>query len=103
MSRASFLASITGQPRLVCVQQIARDVARAYGVPVAQIMGARRQRPIVAARHEVMRRAYAAGLSLTDIGASMRRDHTSVLNGIRRASEKMRENAKISVDLRRNR
>lgn len=89
MSRRTFIASITGQPRAVDIHQIARDVSRLTGVSIGEIMGSNRQARIVVPRHEVMRRANAAGMTLGQIGLAMHRDHTSVLNGINRAKERL--------------
>ena len=76
------------------IKEITRAVSKESGVSVSEILGTNRQRRIVIPRHEIMRRAYEEGYTIEAIGAHMNRDHTSVSNGIRRASEKMRNNAK---------
>ena len=55
-------------------------VAGEHGVSTEDILGQRRHKRIIAARHEVIRRAYLeTGLSTTQIGRLLNRDHTTVL------------------------
>jgi uncharacterized protein YdaU (DUF1376 family) len=60
------------------------DAAREAGCTVAQMVGPIRERPIVAARHEAMARAYASGFSTVQIGTVFARDHSTVIHAIRR-------------------
>ncbi len=53
-----------------------------HGVTIAQIMGEERKRKTVAARWAVMRRLYQDGLTVTQIGRWMNRDHTAVLHAL---------------------
>jgi hypothetical protein len=56
------------------------------GVSVAELLGARRYREIAEARFAIMAVYSAAGWSLPRIGRMLGdRDHTTVLNGLRRA------------------
>lgn len=67
------------------VRQIIREVAREHRVTPADIMGPRRLRHIAEARFEVYHRLrHELGLTLPRIGQIMGRDHTSVLNGLRK-------------------
>ena len=66
--------------------------ARAHGVSVREILGRRRTRKVSFARFEAMARIRALNFngrtpSLPQIGAWLGRDHTSVLNGLRRHAE----------------
>jgi hypothetical protein len=65
-------------------RRILFEVAMAHGIPVVLILGKQRQRPIMAARHELMfRMSRETGLTIADIGRRLKRDHTTVLSGIR--------------------
>lgn len=90
MSRERFIASITGQPiKGWTIKSIIAAVARETNIHIRAILSGDRSRNVTAARHEIMRRAYATGrYSLPQIGRAMGRDHTSVVNGIRRATER---------------
>lgn len=67
--------------------QIARATAAKHGVTEADLLGDRRFVRIVAARFEAMSVARGEGFSLTEIGNHFGRDHTSVINAIRRHRE----------------
>jgi chromosomal replication initiation ATPase DnaA len=90
MSRARFIASITGRPiEGWTIETIITAVSRETGIHRRAILSADRSKDVTAARHEAMRRAHATGrYSLSQIGRAMKRDHTSVVNGIRRAIER---------------
>ena len=89
MSRQSFINFVAGMPRRSpSIRQIVRDVAAAYGVTPGEILGPNRQRRLVVPRQEAMRRASAAGKTLTQIGKVMGRDHTTIRHGIKRAEER---------------
>lgn len=93
MSRASFIASITGKPQRPVYPDIAsiiRAVSREMDCPEDRITAPGKGRVDASrARQEVMRRAYATGhYSLPEIGRALGRDHTSVLHGIRAASQR---------------
>ena len=70
--------------------KIIAHVAAEHGFTMAQMLGTRRHPDIVAARHEAMLRVHEAlkDMSLPQIGRAFGRDHTSVINGIRRAKER---------------
>lgn len=72
----------------VILDRIARSVADEFGLPDASF-GRSRRRPMVAARHEFMRRAYETGsFSTLTIGRFLGLDHTTVLYGLRMARER---------------
>lgn len=71
------------------VRRIVRQVASEYNVSPDDILGPCRERVFVVARQEAMRRASDEGLSLVRIGNAMRRDHTTVLHGIRAAKARL--------------
>lgn len=60
--------------------------ARATGYSVDDITGPCRARPLAWTRFAVMDALRAKGLSLPCIGRLVRRDHTTVLNGLRQAN-----------------
>jgi hypothetical protein len=65
--------------RLPTLEQIARDVAARTGVPLALVRGRGRTARVVAARHEIWRRAHLeAGMTLEEIGRAFDRDHSTV-------------------------
>ena len=57
-------------------------VSEAHGVTTAEIFGPRRDAHIIAARFECYAHAENSGFSLQEISRSMRKDRTSVRNGI---------------------
>lgn len=61
------------------------QVSISMGVSPRVIMGQSRARPIARARQAIMRRLYQYGLSVSEIGRILGRDHTTVIHGIRRA------------------
>jgi len=54
------------------------DVAREYGVDVAELTNGRRFAELVEARKEAARRLYNDGLSVTDIGRVLRKDRSTI-------------------------
>lgn len=67
-------------------QRIIRDVCVKHGISYPEIIGHRRARPIIAARHEAMYRlSKETTLSLPAIGRRMGgKDHTTVLHAVRK-------------------
>lgn len=64
---------------------IIAEVCAQYGVSRGELTGHCRCRPLVAARHEAMRRIYEeTGLTLARVGALFDRDHTTVIHAIRK-------------------
>ena len=62
------------------IDRIMSEVAEAHYTTVAAIRGPARDRDAVDARRYVCLALRAEGLSSTQIGAKINRDHTSVLN-----------------------
>lgn len=62
------------------IDRIIFEVAEAHYTTVAAIRGPARDRDTVDARRDVCFALRAEGLSSTQIGAKINRDHTSVLN-----------------------
>ncbi len=76
-----------------------RDLADSYDVTVADIIGPRRTKNIVPARHHAMHMLRDRGWSYPEIGAKLGgRDHSTVMYGIGRHHDRMvtkgRENGK---------
>lgn len=72
------------KPLRVTYAELRRAVAHEYGVSVEDIGGARRLAHIVEARHALWRRLRAQGWSLLAIAAAAGRDHTTVLQALRK-------------------
>ena len=66
------------------VRAIAVAVARSVGIPVSAIYGPDVQRQTVAARHLVIYLAHMEGLSYPIIGRAIGRDHTTVMDAVKR-------------------
>lgn len=64
---------------------VAQKMARDMGHPWDQIAGPRRTRVLVDARTRIAQALRDQGASLTQIGRILNRDHTSILNLIRRS------------------
>lgn len=65
------------------VKGLVRAAAISSGLTEADILGPSRQRFVCTARQWVMFEAQAAGFTLPQIGRVLKRDHTTVLHGIR--------------------
>ena len=83
---AAIRAAYGEKPQIL--RQIVEAVADATGVSADAILGESRVRRIARARQIVMFVAHRQGLSLTEIGQFLRRDHTSVLHGVRQEAER---------------
>lgn len=69
---------------------IARDVCKKHSITLSTLKSDRRDGEIVPIRHEFMYRASTeVAASLTRIGKFVRRDHTTVLHGIRKHAKKI--------------
>ncbi len=91
MSSASFLQSITAATSQIAPQRrtmpdICQTHARQAGLTVADMRGYRRTQALAWTRQDAMRVMYAHGYSSPQIGTYFRRDHSTVLSGIK-ASE----------------
>lgn len=65
-------------------RRLVAAVARNHGLEMADIIGPSRQRPVIAARFECMyRMRVELRMSYLSIAAKLKRDHTSVLHGVR--------------------
>lgn len=72
------------------VDEIVRDVAKKYGVPVRGVWSDTRIRPLARARQEAYWRLQnELGLGYTRIGRLLNRDHTTVLYGIAAHQKRM--------------
>jgi chromosomal replication initiation ATPase DnaA len=89
MSRASFIDSIA-PGKITHIQRAHEhltDVVQEYGIGQRDILGKDRSRHIVRPRFDWWHRCRKDGLSLPQIAAIAGRDHTSILNGLRRHEE----------------
>ncbi len=72
------------------MQKICVETAKKHGVSVAQMKGHRRHHAVVLARHEFFWRACEeTGNTLPAIGTFLNKDHTSVMNGVKRHTERL--------------
>lgn len=74
--------------RVAMAMRLAGDM---YGVTVDQILNRRRFSQIVQCRQFAMLVAYNMGVSYTDIGLHMDRDHTTVSHGVGAAKARLDE------------
>lgn len=73
------------------MQSIAAEVAINRQIEVTHILGKRRFPSFCRARFEVYHKAQKAGFSLSEIGQFFDRDHTTIINGIRRYEQFQKE------------
>lgn len=80
----------TARARTPAIAEIIAAVAKETGMTVAMLVGDRRSRPIVAARHMAYWRvARETGASLAAIGRAFGdRDHTTIIHGIRKHEQR---------------
>ena len=74
------------EDRPIPVIDIIKATAHKHGVSIAEIRGQRRDRHLVAARHEAMKLAYEQrpDMSLPAIAKVFRRDHTTFLHAVKK-------------------
>lgn len=75
------------------VRPYVNAVAEATGIPAWVFYGRGKKKKIAEARQLVMYLANRGGMSLSDIGRALNRDHTTVMHGVR-AEAKRRGDAK---------
>lgn len=66
------------------LDELAAEITQETGLTLADIRGRDRRRHFARARQLLMFKARQAGLSLTEIGRFVNRDHTTVMNGVER-------------------
>ena len=69
------------------VRRAVEYAARQTGFTVNDILGQARDQPLAVTRFGVMAALTNAGLSSTEIGSALNRDHSSILYGVRRCKE----------------
>jgi chromosomal replication initiator protein len=82
---------------------ITATVARRYGVPIEDILGARRFKEIVEPRHVAMYLMRVSGYSFGHIADWVGRDKSTVIQGVRKVERLLDESedmADLVVDLR---
>lgn len=72
----------------VSIRQITREACAATGQPIPDIMGKSRKAVLCRVRERIWLQAHEAGFSSVQIGRVFKRDHTSILHGIRNARQK---------------
>lgn len=80
---------------LTSAQRIIRQVCEKHGFTRGELFSARRNRPLVAARHEAMYRlSKETSMSFPAIGRRMGgKDHSSVIHGVRQHERRLQEAA----------
>lgn len=71
--------------RLETVAETRAEVAREYGLAVADLEGTCRVQPAPEARREVMTRLWELGLSLSEIGRLLSLDPSTVCSAVRKS------------------
>lgn len=71
--------------RTAIVAEVRAAVAEAYGLTVAHLEGRSMVPPGPEARREVMTRLWERGLSLSEIGRLLGRDHSTVYSAVRKS------------------
>jgi chromosomal replication initiation ATPase DnaA len=67
---------------------IARQVAKRYGLAVPVLLGRSHALHVVRARKVLYRELRESGMSYPSIGAFVGRDHTTVMNGLKRVMKR---------------
>jgi len=76
-----------GASRPVSIPATIARIAAAHGVGPRDLLGRTRLSHIVDARRDLYHALRVSGLSLTQIGAAVGRDHTTVMTGLKRREE----------------
>lgn len=75
------------------IDQIVKQAMDLTGYTREEIVGPSRSSNLVRVRHAIMHEAHNQGFSLTEIGRAMGgRDHTTVLNAIRKTNDRLKIN-----------
>lgn len=80
----AFVQAIDAQ---AVIDDAVAHVSELTGIPCDDIRGRDRTWRVARARQAVMWMGDQAGLSLTQIGNELQRDHTTIMHGIRRVEE----------------
>jgi chromosomal replication initiation ATPase DnaA len=79
------------------IMDIVRSVSEQTGIPVSYIQGASKTRKITEARWLICYIAHVdSGFGLEAIGRVLRKDHSSVLHGVKRERERRKEISKAA-------
>jgi len=93
---------INANPTMPLPDRILYAVAEHYGVPAPVLLGRDRYQSISRARMVAMSLIYRiAGLSQNEVGMLFGRDHTTVLNAVRRINTLRRNESQLAADLRK--
>jgi chromosomal replication initiation ATPase DnaA len=64
-------------------------IAELYGYTLADILGKRKQRPLVEVRRKCVVRLRSFGYSTTEIGRIMQRDHSTIVHSLQKSMAEM--------------
>ncbi len=81
-------------------RELMKQIGAKHGVSLDDILSARRQTDIAAARFEISARLYERGLSYPQIGRLINRDHTTVIHAVRRHYELEARFAALAAEMR---
>lgn len=85
-ARAEAIFASIPSGRELAILEIAEEVSDATGIPVGVLTGENRAKYIAHARQLAYYIAHREGFTLPEIGRVFRRDHTTVLHGVRQES-----------------
>lgn len=71
----------------ISIREMTRQACAETGQPIPEIMGKSRKAELCRVRERIWLRAHEAGFSSAQIGRVFKRDHTSILHGIRNARQ----------------
>ena len=94
---------MNGQEYVGPITHVSTEVARIYGITLAQLMGPQKRRSLTWPRQVAMYIAHQkTGQSTTQIGRVLGgRDHTTVIKGIRRVRTEMERDPERAVEVAR--
>lgn len=78
------LVQIRAILRRESVKRVVEAISEQTGIPAARIVSMSRNKAVVAARHRAFFELQQAGFSLTQMGRMFKKDHTTILHGVRK-------------------
>jgi chromosomal replication initiation ATPase DnaA len=75
------------------IKDIAREISKRTGVSLTAIYSTERAKNVTAARHLVMYLARRSGITYEQIGNALARDHSTVIEAVKKERERRGEDA----------
>jgi len=82
------------------VTALQQSVATHYGYTLEELLGPRRNRTLAKARHVAMLLARQQGLSYPELGRAFRRDHSTVISGVRSVRRRLLAEPQLRREVR---